>query len=120
MPVDNRPAPLEAIDEVVDQPLSHEDPRQIIEQKEVALGPARLGADVKREVELGLVTELRYHAVAKCAGEWGAVPQSSFLRVEPKWRHCSARSVRARMHCTQVASPKAGKAERGRGQVHRT
>ena len=78
VPVDKRPAPLAAIDVVVDQPLSHEDPRQTLEQKEVALCPARLGADVKREVELGLVTELRYHVVAKCAGEWGAVPQSSF------------------------------------------
>ena len=70
-PVDNRPAPLEAIDEVVDQPLSHKDPRQILAQEEVALRPVRLGAGVEREVELGLVTELRYHVVAKCTVEWG-------------------------------------------------
>ena len=59
---------MTAIDVVVDQPLSHKDPRQILEQKEVTLSPDRLGV-VVNEVELGLVTELRYHGVAKRA--WG-------------------------------------------------
>jgi len=80
---------LEAIDEVVDQPLSHEDPRQILEQKEVALSPIRLGADVERDVELGLVTELRYHVVAKCTVGWDESQRNVFLQFEPKWRHCS-------------------------------
>ena len=41
VPVEDRLVPLEAIDVVVDQPLSLEDPRQILKQKEVALSPTR-------------------------------------------------------------------------------
>ena len=76
-PVEGRPAPLTIIDVVVDQPLSHKAPRQILEQKEVTLSPERLGV-VVNEVELGLVTELRYRVVAKRAGEWVEAPTKFF------------------------------------------
>ena len=77
VPVEGRLAPLTDIDVVVDQPLSHTDPRQILEQKEATLSPDRLGV-VVNEVELGLATELRYHVVAKRAGEWVEVPTQVF------------------------------------------
>ena len=101
VPVEGRPAPLTAIDVVVDQPLSHEDPRQILEQKEVTLSPDRLGV-VVNEVELGLVTELRYHVVAKRAREWVEVPTRFFLlRFELKWSlQYKVKPVRCCMPCT--------------------
>jgi len=101
VPVEGRLAPLTDIDVVVDQPLSHKDPRQTLDQKEATLSPDRLGV-VVNEVELGLVTELRYHVVAKRAGEWVEVPTKFFLlRFELKWPlQYKVNPVRCGMPCT--------------------